>query len=258
MIEVVLIIITVLGYGLVTYHQFTHLIAAKPRATGVVVITATALIHSILLYRWIDGGQGQNLALMNILSLLFWLAIVLILLISLKKKSVLNLLVVLLPIASLTVLGGAVFPGENILYTGNSPKQLGHILLSVVTFAVLCVAGLQSIFVSLQDYVIRQRPSSPLLQALPPLQTMEIRLYRFILMGFLLLTAVIASSIWFFYAKLFGAFFDKTFLSLLGWGIFAVLLVGRYFGGWRGPVSRQMTVGGVLIVLVCCCLTALG
>ena len=42
----------------------------------------------------------------------------------------------------------------------------------------------------------------------------------------------------------------KTVLSLLGWGIFALLLVGRHGRGWRGRQATRWLYAGALVLLL--------
>ena len=53
--------------------------------------------------------------------------------------------------------------------------------------------------------------------------------------GFIVLSALLVSSL-FFSTSIWmtGFLLGKTILVLLAWLIFAVLLLGRYYGGWRG------------------------
>src|SRR5690606_20839392 len=84
------------------------------------------------------------------------------------------------------------------------------------------------------------------LASLPPLLAMEALLFRLILIAFLLLTLALVSGIA-FSETLFGkalTFDHKTLFSLISWGIFAALLVGRYFYGWRGRIALRWTLAG--------------
>jgi len=80
-----------------------------------------------------------------------------------------------------------------------------------------------------------------------PLLRLERLTFRFVEVGFVVLTA----------ALLFGAatvehwrWDHKTVFSLLGWAVFAGLLVGRHWRGWRGKrATRWLYVGAALLLL---------
>jgi ABC-type uncharacterized transport system permease subunit len=42
----------------------------------------------------------------------------------------------------------------------------------------------------------------------------------------------------------------KTIFSLLSWALFAVLLMGRYWRGWRGKSVLRVTLFGFLCLLM--------
>jgi ABC-type uncharacterized transport system permease subunit len=42
----------------------------------------------------------------------------------------------------------------------------------------------------------------------------------------------------------------KTVLSLVAWAIFAALLAGRHFRGWRGQQATRWLYAGVLALLL--------
>ncbi len=42
----------------------------------------------------------------------------------------------------------------------------------------------------------------------------------------------------------------KTILSLLSWMLFAVLLVGRHWRGWRGKTVLSFTLSGFLTLML--------
>lgn len=138
----------------------------------------------------------------------------------------------------------------------NAPYLTAHIGVSCAAFAVLCVAALQSIMLAWQNNLIRRKPNSSLLNILPPLQVMERRLFQMIILGFVLLSLVLISSLWFFAPWQSLVLVEKTVLAICSWGIFAGLLLGRYFYGWRGPRTLRLTIIGVLLVLVCCVILA--
>jgi ABC-type uncharacterized transport system permease subunit len=88
-----------------------------------------------------------------------------------------------------------------------------------------------------------------------PLLTLERLTFRFIVAGFVLLTATLVAGVLFGEA-LYGQgqgqwrWDHKTIFALLSWLTFAVLLVGRSRWGWRGRQAvRVLYIGAGLLLL---------
>jgi ABC-type uncharacterized transport system permease subunit len=99
---------------------------------------------------------------------------------------------------------------------------------------------------------LRRGRVSRALASLPPLLTMEAVLFRLIHVAFALLTATLISGI-FFSESLFGKaleFNHKTVFAIISWVIFALLLGGRHFRGWRGRVALRWTLSGFAALLL--------
>lgn len=85
---------------------------------------------------------------------------------------------------------------------------------------------------------------------LPPLQTMEALLFELVWAGMLFLTLSIITGFIFiddFFAQKLS---HKTVFSLLSWGIYATLLTGRHFIGWRGNTAIRWVLGGFTALML--------
>ena len=125
-----------------------------------------------------------------------------------------------------------------------------HILLASLAFVVLCIAALQALLLAIQEKQLHHKQLTGIIQKLPPLQTMEALLFQIILVGFILLTAALISSSLFFENIFDPHLLHKTLISFVAWGVFAGLLLGRYYLGWRGKLAIRATIGGVLMLIV--------
>ncbi|OIQ70230.1 inner membrane protein YpjD [mine drainage metagenome] len=87
-----------------------------------------------------------------------------------------------------------------------------------------------------------------------PLLTMERLIFRFVSVGFVLLSATLLAG-FFFDTQLYGSahaikWDHKTVFSVLSWLTFAVLVVGRSRFGWRGRRAiRILYTGSGLLLL---------
>jgi ABC-type uncharacterized transport system permease subunit len=125
-----------------------------------------------------------------------------------------------------------------------------HVTLSTFAFIIFCAAALQACLLACQDYFLRYKRTSNLIKRLPPLETMELFLFRLVAIGFMLLTLVIVTSFLFFNQLWLSPLLQKTLVSLFAWSVFAILLLGRHYLGWRGRQAIRWTLLGVLLVVV--------
>jgi len=223
--------------------------AFKARPWALLTGFTAVVFHAFALYHWIDLDSGQNLTTFNLFSLVTWFVSLLILLMALVKP-IENLLVFIFPLAALSILLVILVPGQHVLQTGSHPRQLIHILLSVCAFSVLSIAGLQAILLAIQERRLRVTHSIGVWKNVPPLETMETILFQMISLGFLLLTILLVSSFYSYHALLTAHFLNKSILAVSAWFVFAVLLSGRKFLGWRGKKAIYCTLSG-LFILVC-------
>jgi ABC-type uncharacterized transport system permease subunit len=131
---------------------------------------------------------------------------------------------------------------------GQHPWQLFHIVSATIAFSVLCMGGVQAITLAIQERALHRKQWEGWGRLLPSLEMQEVLLFRWIGLGFLLLTAVLITSLWVFKHMLFTELLEKSLFSIVTWGIFALLLYGRYVFGWRGSVAIRLTGGGIFLL----------
>ncbi|HVV69369.1 MAG TPA: cytochrome c biogenesis protein CcsA [Gammaproteobacteria bacterium] len=249
--HVILPIVCILLYLFSATTQYLGLLG-RFRHTGLLVMVSgilAVLTHGELLHSWIDLAIGQNLTFFNMFSFIIWL-ICLWVLLGTVRHPLQNLCVFTFPLAALSVLLAAVFPGYYVLHTAQNPKQLIHILTAAVAFSVLGVAAFQTVLLRIQEGLLRRNYVGNFIEKLPPLETMERLLFQMIGLGFFLLTLVLITSMYFFNDLFKLPLLQKTILVLIIWVIFAVLLVGRYFFGWRGRKIVYYTFSGFILLTV--------
>jgi ABC-type uncharacterized transport system permease subunit len=201
-------------------------------------------VHAWLLHLWIDVAGGQNLTVFNMISLVAWLNAFLTVLVSMRK-AIENLLLIVCPLALLSILLVCLFPRSYLVDTASHPLHLFHIIIAIFAFSIFCLAALQALLLAWQQKLLRTHKISGLLQMLPPLEATEVLLFQTVAVGFLLLTIMLVSSLFAFTDYFNGALLHKTLLTMLAWCIFAILLAGRYFLGWRGQIAINYTLCGV-------------
>ena len=186
-------IVASLLYLLVAFLQYRSIRASAPLARPTLIALAAVAIslHGLSAWYALQTPDGINLGFFKVSSLIFWI-INLSFVISLLWRPLENLLVILFPLASLSVLISALAPGNSSPLESIAPGLLFHIASSVLAYAVLTIAACQAAAVSAQDYQLRHRHTIGLVQILPPLQLMETMLFEIIWVCLTLLTLSIA------------------------------------------------------------------
>ena len=154
----------------------------------------------------------------------------------------------------------ALFPGLPSPPYAQSIEFRLHTVLAMLAYSLFTIAALHAMLMTLVERRLHHRGAAGSsggalagpLAALPPLLTLESLLFRLIALGFILLTLTLATGIM-FSEELFGramSFSHKTLFAVLSWFIFAALLAGRYFYGWRGRTALRWTLAGFIALLL--------
>lgn len=205
--------------------------------------------HGWVLYQLIETPLGQNLNVLIMLSFTLWLMNIFILLTSMKVK-VENLSVLTYPITALILSITLCGVGSDVIDTKTHPHMLAHIFISFLAMSLLSLASLQALLMGLQNTLLKHHHPSPMLQILPPLQTMETLLFNIIFSGMLFLSGSLLSGFFTQEHFLQVLFLPKTLLAFSAWILLTILLVGRYLFGWRGPTAIRWTMSGTLLAFL--------
>lgn len=246
-----LVIITILGYLIAAGMQAFRL--ARGDSSEQFWLQLLILIplstHAVLLHHWIDTPDGQNLTIINDASLIAWLAGFL-LWAGAWKNPIASLYVVVLPIAALFTLLATIYPSLHVVPTATNPVGLIHILFSILAAGIMTLAAIQAVLLAIQDWLLRRHQGAHWLNWLPPIEVMEKLLFKIIELGFIILTLILITSITFFQNILEQPLITKLLLTGLVWICFLTLLLGRYYGGWRGRKAVHLTVISVILLLL--------
>lgn len=127
-----------------------------------------------------------------------------------------------------------------------------HLILAGITSFAIGVTGLYAGLLALQDRALRNHNSANWLRFLPALQKSEEQLFILIVLGFVLLSILLASSFYFFHSLMWVLpwLLQKTLLALMAWLVFALVLWGRWQFGWRGRIVTYCIASGVLLLVL--------
>jgi ABC-type uncharacterized transport system permease subunit len=157
--------------------------------------------------------------------------------------------IIVFPLAAATLAAYAWFGGGPPRHGLGWPLKL-HALLALLAYATLAVATLLALMLWAQERALRRRHLGVWLRVLPPLTQMETLAFRTLSAAFILLSLTLLTGV-LFVDDLFGqGLGHKTVLSILSWAVLAVLLVGRWRWGWRGPRAAKLTLFAMALLLL--------
>ncbi len=209
------------------------------------VVIVPLVLHGWLLYDTLFVMGSLNLGLVYALSLILWLT-VLVYWVARYFYPLSSLQTLVLPLAAISTVLPAIFPDAHILKQPASVLFETHVLMAMFAYSLFTIAALHAALMSLVEKGLHHAKLPKVLQNLPPLLTMETLLFRVVGIGFVLLTITVASGM-LFSEKIFGHPLRFTHMNLFGivsWAVFAVLLWGHHFYGWRGKKAVHWTLSG--------------
>jgi len=213
-------------------------------ALGFAVIVPLAL-HGWLLYDTLFIWGALNLGFVYALSLILWLT-VFVYWLARYFYPLSSLQTLVLPLAAVSAALPAIFPEAHILAQPPSGLFDTHVLMAMLAYSLFTIAALHAALISLVEKRLHHGKLPKVLQNLPPLLTMETLLFRVIAAGFVLLTITVVSGA-LFSEHIFGhalQFTHKVVFGIISWLVFAVLLWGHRFYGWRGHTAVRWTLSG--------------
>lgn len=219
-------------------------------AIGHLVLLPLAL-HGYLLVKDIFSEGSFEFGVVNALSMIVWLTL-LVYWVARFFYPLGGLQTLVLPLAAVAVLLPELFPSEHALTNTDLFAFKAHIVAAMAAYSLFTIAMLHAVLISQVEKRLHHANLPRVLQNLPPLLTMETLLFRMIGFGFVLLTLTMVSGV-VFSEEIFGKawqFNHKVLFSFISWGVFAVLLWGHHFYGWRGRVAVRWTVSGFALLLL--------
>jgi ABC-type uncharacterized transport system permease subunit len=222
-------------------------IAAWERAA----ILAPLALHTWLVWEMLFSQAELRFGFGQALSAMLWLSVLLYWIESLFFQLE-GMQAPILALAAVCVPLPAIFPGLASPGFAHSTELRLHLSLAVSAYGLFTIAALHALLMTLMERRLHGGAPVGPFAGLPPLLTMERLLFRVILAGFAFLTLTLVTGIA-FSETLFGRamkFDHKTVFAIASWFIFAALLAGRYFYGWRGRTALRWTLAGFIALLL--------
>lgn len=197
------------------------------------ILAAFAIaLHALTAYGLIYSATGMDLSLTSVLALLA-LVINTLVWFSTFNKPLQSLYLGLFPI-SVLILIFALNSSNHMPTTSLSMGTQIHILLSVLAYSFLAIAALQALLCGYQNWQLKHKHQNAFMRSLPALETMEALLFQLVWIGEIILTLALISGFLVFDNLFEQQLIHKVTFSLLAWLVYAVLLIGRVYYGWRG------------------------
>ena len=226
-----------------------QVVEKKDKNFALLLGLAGLILHAFILHNGMISDKGINLSFANAASLVGWLIAALLLIGSIKQPME-SLAIIFFPVAALCLSVEQLLLEQHMIAVDLPIGLQLHILFSVLSYSLLSIAALQALLLAFADARLRNRHPVPIMRVLPPLQTMEILMFRLIWLGFILLTIALITGFPFIEDILGQHLIHKTVLSIIAWFVFAVLLWGRQKYGWRGRTAIRFTIAGMITLLL--------
>ena len=207
-----------------------------------------AVIQALLLNNLIYQSEGLNLNFFAAFSLVGWLISVQILLAAYFMR-IESLGIAVFPISGVASIFASLGFTPHLISTADSTIQ-GHILISIVAYALITLGAFQAGLLAYQDHALRTHQPGGLIRFLPPLHEMESFLFVCLGFGFVCLSVSLVSG--FFYLEDIFAqhLVHKTVLSIVAWFILGILMFGRHKFGWRGKKAIRWTLTAFVFLML--------
>lgn len=212
-------------------------------------ITLLAIVlHAFAVFQLLSKNGGLDLSLMKIIALLALVINTLVYFTRLRKP-IHSLYLALFPISAVTLL---------LALTSNSTKATifvplslqAHILISILAYSFLAIAALQALLVGYQNWQLKNKHQNVLMRTMPALETMEKLLFKLIWVGEVLLTVSLITGFYVYDDFFAQQLIHKVAFSTVAWLVYAVLIFGRHFYGWRGRRAINWTWVGFSGILL--------
>lgn len=214
-------------------------------------VLATLTVHGLVLFSVMFAGSTLRIGVGDAISAILWLTVLIYWIGSLFYRLE-GLQALILPVAAVAAFLPALLPAAKPLPNTELLAFKLHLLMSMAAYSLFTIASLHVLLMAMLERRLHLGSLPAGLRRLPPLLTMENLLFRIIWAGFIMLTLTLVSGV-FFSEEVFGKaarLNHKTVFGFVSWTVFAALLLGRHFRGWRGRVAVRWTLAGFLLLVL--------
>ena len=231
--------------GLLAPERAALAVGALTSASALLAVLAIALSSEIT-----ERGVGFTLADSAALAAALTEGVYLV---GLARHGVQGLGLVLLPVVALALLVAPWLPEARELHwiRTNSPIETGHLLLSLLGYAVLTLAAVHAGMQLALDRAFKRRRLSPFVEALPALAEIERHLVAQITWATVLVGAsVLTGWMWQWEeGHKIVLWNHKVLFSLFGFGVLVLMLIKRKRARWPATTTSKVTLAAYALIL---------
>jgi len=252
-------------YGLSAFFYILNLLFKKEKfiRSGIILTWVGFLTQTLsLVWYWVElGGQASTLYTYTLISRISgttWMGVLVFLLAQLSAKSLRPAGILIMPI-TLLLLIWAGFSGKEV---GTFPTMLAtwwfwvHISSGGLAYGFVLIAGATALLYLLKECEVSSteplttQPLSTYFAQFPELKVLDNLNYRFVALGFIMLTIMIISgSLW--ANQVHGRYWGWDPIevqSLISWLICAIWLHLRLTFGWRGRKLAWYSLFALIVI----------
>jgi ABC-type uncharacterized transport system permease subunit len=217
------------------------------RIAGIALGLIALVLHAILLWRGLFARPVVSFSIAETASLIGWPIGLIAIVASWLRPRFAGIGAVL------TIVAGAVAAvtdeGSRVYALERPGWEVGaHIVLSTLAYALLTIGVALAVAFRMLDRRLRSRQPLGWLTALPSVEALEAGTFQALTAGFSVLTLALFSGLVFVDNLFAQHLVHKTVMSFLAWGIFGVLLFGRWRFGWRGRTATTWALSGFALL----------
>ncbi len=235
-------------------YLLATLLIRRRHKHGLLMLALALGLHAPVLASQIVVLEGLRYGFASALSATLWLALV-VLVWEARRSRLEGAASFVAPLAAFALVLPWFFVGH--LFQGPvSVLFVPHLLIGTLAYGIFLLAATLAVFILIQARVLQPRSAGfledGLIDQLPPLLAMERMLFRYLSLGFFLLTITLVSGL-LFSEEVFGRALrldHKSVLTLLSWLVYGLLLWGHRHRGWRGAAAARATLLGFFVLLL--------
>ncbi len=241
----------------VTFYIIAGMLAAAQLLTNkqsyqkwlMASVSVALVTHVIWLYQHIFMVSGQNLPILNIVSLVTFI-ISLLSTLATRKLNMGILLPVVYGFSVINFITMSYLPSHYITHLETHPQVGAHIIFALLAYSILTIASLFAIQLAYLDYRLKQHKLPLTKINMPPLMTLEKSLFQFVFIGFVLLTCTLLTGFVFLEDMFAQGKAHKAIFTIIAWFIYATLLWGHFSRGWRGRLVVYITIAASSLLTI--------
>lgn len=207
------------------------------------------LLHFFNLSEQIWQGEGQNITITNILSLMSLMMSTFATLALPKWRTIWHPLSVLYVLGMVSVALSSFVSGSLIRHLEENRGLLFHLAIAIFSYALFFIALLYAFQLRWLDHKLKSKKML-LCSCLPPLMTVERHFFTLTLAAQALLSVTLLTGMVYLHNFFAPEQVHKAVFSFMAWMVYCVLLLGQWKLHWRGKRVLIYSISGIILLSI--------